>query len=369
MKKVLEVFGEPIISGGQEAFVNNVIENIDMKNLHIDLFSPYYCDNKLYKKNIESRGGKVFTAGLNFRPGSSRFNIKKPLIKVLKDRKYDIVHVHSGSISVLSIVAKIAKQNGVKTIIVHSHSPVERKTLKHRLVKLWFYRILTTCPTYYLACSLNAAQCKFPLKVLSKTKFIKNGIKLDKYKFNLEKRIKIREMLQLDEDDFLIGHVGRFSREKNHEFLLNVVEKLVIEGIKVKAILIGDGELKTQIEYLVREKKLNKYVIFTGNITNVDEYMQAMDCFVLPSLYEGMPFVGIEAQASGMPIIVSDGVSQELKITKSVQFEKLETDRWVRKIIEVQKLERVDNILELKKAGFDIIQTTDILRKIYLQNY
>lgn len=369
MRKVLEVFGEPIISGGQEAFVNNIIENMEMKNLHIDLFSPYYCGNKLYKKNIENRGGKVFTAGLDFKPGFSRFNIKRPLIKVLKSGKYDIVHVHSGSISVLSIVAKLAKQNGVKTIIVHSHSPAERKTLKHRLVKLWFYRILTIYPSHYLACSLNAAQCKFPSKVLSKTKFIKNGIELNKYKFNLEKRIKIREKLKLDKDDFLIGHVGRFSREKNHKFLIDVIEKLITEGIKVKVILIGDGELKGQIENLVREKKLDKYVIFTGNISNVDEYMQAMDCFVLPSLYEGMPFVGIEAQASGMPIIVSDGVSQELKITNSVQFEKLEIDRWVKTIKKVQKLERKDNILELKEAGFDINQTADILRKIYLENY
>lgn len=368
LKRVLEVFGEPIISGGQEAFVNNVIENINCEGLYIDLFTPYYCNNELYKKNIENIGGKVFTAGLDFKPGTSRFNIKKSLDKILKEGKYDVVHIHSGSISVLAIASELAKKNKIKTIIVHSHSPAEHETLKHMLVKIWFYRIMKKYPTYYFACSLNAALCKFPKKIaLNKTKFIKNGINLDKYKFDIEKRKKIRKYLKLNENDYLIGHVGRFSKEKNHKFLIEMVDNLVTLDSNIKLILIGDGELKKDIEERVKKRNLTKNVIFTGNIINVDEYMQAMDCFVLPSLYEGLPFVGVEAQAAGVPIIVSNGVSHELQLTNSVQFEDLEVDKWVEKIKKNKNIKRYDNILTLKKAGFDITQTASILRDIYLE--
>ena len=369
MKRILEVFGEPIISGGQEAFVNNVIENINWENLCIDLFTPYYCNNDLYRKNISDRGGKIYEANLDFKPGSSRFNIRKPLDEVLKHEKYDVVHVHSGSVSVLSIVSEVAKKNKVKIIIVHSHSPAEHETFKHMLVKIWFYRVMKMYPTYYFACSLNAALCKFPRKIaLDKTKFIKNGINLDKYKFDIEKRKKIRKYLKLNEKDYLIGHVGRFSKEKNHKFLIEIIDKLSMLDRNVKLLLVGDGELKKDIEEQVKKRNLIKNVIFTGNVANVDEYMQAMDCFVLPSLYEGLPFVGVEAQASGMPIIVSNGVSCELKLTNSVEYEELKVEKWIEKIRKSKNKRRCDNILELKKAGFDITETANILRKIYFEN-
>lgn len=367
MKRVLEVFGEPIISGGQEAFVNNVIESIDWDGLCIDLFTPYYCNNMLYKSNVERRGGKVFVAGLPFKPGSSRFNIEKPLKMILRDRKYDVVHVHSGSVSVLAIVAKVAKENKVGKIIVHSHSPAEHETLKHILVKMLFYRTLLKCPAYYLSCSLNAALCKFPKNIATKkTQFIQNGINLKKYNYNLEKRFKIRKELQIEDDVYLLGHVGRFSKEKNHTFLLIVMEKLIALGENARLVLIGDGELKKQIQNDVISMNLDKYIIFTGSVTNVDEYMQAMDCFLLPSLYEGLPFVGVEAQASGMPVIVSTGVSPELKLTNSVQYEVLDANKWVDRIKRSRYLSREDNISELRAAGFDIVQTANILRNIYM---
>lgn len=367
MRRVLEVFGEPIISGGQEAFVNNVVENINWKGLRIDLFTPYYCDNSLYRKNVEKRGGKVFASCLEFKPGSSRFNIRKPIERILKKEKYDVVHVHSGSVSVLAIVADVAKKNAIETIIIHSHSPAEHETVKHILVKTLFYKTLSTCPTYYLACSLNAAICKFPKNIaLYKTKFINNGINLEKYKFNIKQRKMMRNNLNLEASDYLIGHVGRFSKEKNHKFLIEIIDRLVALGVKAKLLLVGDGELKVEIEAQVKKKKLDKYVIFTGNVTNVNEYMQAMDCFALPSLYEGLPFVGIEAQAAGMPVIVSTGVSQELKLTDSIVYEELDVNTWVNRICTCHGMKRVDNIEQLKKMGFDIVQTANILRKLYL---
>lgn len=367
MIKVLEVFGEPIISGGQEAFVNNVVENIDWNDLTIDLFTPYYCDNDLYRCNVEKKGGKVYAVGLEFNPGKSRFNIEKALDIHLKNHHYDVVHVHSGSISVLALTAKIAKRNQINKVFVHSHSPIEHETLKHSLIKMCFSRDLKKYPTAYLACSMNAALCKYPNKIAkTKTIFIKNGINLEKYRFDVLVRNKIRKQLNIEDDEYVIGHVGRFSKEKNHLFLIDVFVRLLENKNKVRLLLVGDGELRNVVTQKVHTLGIDGDVIFTGNVTNVHEYMQAMDCFVLPSFYEGLPFVGVEAQAAGMPVIVSTGVSPELKLTDLIHYEELDIDKWVDAIKKWKILKRSDDISTLRNQGFDILQTVSMLRQMYI---
>lgn len=367
MRKILEVFGEPIINGGQETFVNNLIENINLSDMSIDLFTPYYCENKLYKMNVEDKGGQVFEAGLKFEPGKSRFNIKNSLISIFKNNHYDVVHIHSGSVSVIAIAAQIARMNCCDRVIVHSHSPSEHETLKHMLAKLYFYRALSKYPTDYLACSMNAALWKYPKYIaLKKTKIIKNGINLEKYKFDYEVRKKMRSKLSISMNEYLIGHVGRFSKEKNHLFLLNVFWGLLQKKYNVRLILLGNGKLQEDIKNKAKELGIENKVIFTGNVTNVNEYMQAFDVFVLPSLYEGLPFAGVEAQASGLPLIVSDGVSDELKITDSVEYIKLDEFEWIKAIEKKLNYHRYNNIEQLQKEGYDIIQTSEEIYDIYM---
>lgn len=366
MIRVLEVFGEPIISGGQEAFVNNVVESIDWSDLTIDLFTPYYCGNDLYRDNVEKKGGKVYVAGLDFNPGKSRFNIEKILDDHFKTHCYDVVHVHSGSVSVLALTAKIARNNHVKKVFVHSHSPIEHETLKHSLVKIYFSRDLKKYPTAYFACSMNAALCKYPKKIArEKTIFIKNGINLEKYKYDAAVRNKMRKQLHIEDNEYVIGHVGRFSKEKNHMFLIDVFKKLLDEKIKARLLLVGDGELKAEVIQKVHSLGISSNVLFTGNVTNVHEYMQVMDCFVLPSLYEGLPFVGVEAQAAGMPVIVSTGVSPELKLTDLIQYTELDVNKWAQTINKCKQIKRSCDISRLKDQGFDIVQTAELLRKEY----
>ena len=129
--KVLEVFGEPISSGGQESLVINIISHMNLENMQIDLLTPYYCDHTYYKSVIEELGGKVYEFGLPFEPGKSRFNINKEIDTFFKENKYDVVHVHSGSISVLCIIEYFAKKNGVKKVITHSHCAVEHINIKN----------------------------------------------------------------------------------------------------------------------------------------------------------------------------------------------------------------------------------------------
>lgn len=371
MLRILELFGEPILSGGQESFVMNVITHMDLTDLKIDLCTPYYCSNNYYKKEIENIGGNVYELKLDFAPGKSRKNIIKPLDIFLKKHNYDIVHIHSGSISILAYAAKVAKQNNVRKVIVHSHSSGEKETLKHKLVKLATYSKMINYPDEYLACSTLAAKWKFPQKIVeSKVKIIKNGIDLDKFQYNKDKNFEIRKLLGISENDKVIGHVGRFSYEKNHKFIIEIFEEIKKDFSNSKLLLIGDGELKPEIEDIVKRKNIQNYVIFTGNVSDVYDYMQVMDIFLFPSLFEGLGIVGIEAQAMGIPVIASEAVPKQLQLTENVEFISLENKNdWINtinKYINV-KDHKVDNSNIIKEQGYDICDTGKTIREIYLK--
>ena len=169
MKRVLEVFGEPISRGGQESYVMSALQNMKLSDLHIDLFTPYYCDNQLYVDYINSIGGHVSHAEMPFKVGGTRREVISCFDNYLqKNEKYDVVHIHSGSISVLAYYARVASKNGVEKVIVHSHSSGAKENIKHFLMKLYAAGIFKTYATDFCACSIEAARWKFPKSVLPK---------------------------------------------------------------------------------------------------------------------------------------------------------------------------------------------------------
>ncbi len=361
------MFGEPIDSGGQEVFVINLINNIDMTDLTVDVFTPYECLNDNYRRIIEAKGGQVFEGKVEFSPGSSRNNIIPPLNMVLNRNSYDAIHIHSGSTSVLALGAKIAKKRHIRKIIVHSHCAAEKETFRHWVVKKYFTPGLLMNPTDYFACSKVAAEWKFPNSVLKKTKLIKNGVDLDLFAPNQTLRESIRKKIGVSDDEFLIGHVGRFSYQKNHEQLINIFKEFKAESENdTKLLLIGSGELENEIKKLVERENLQNSVIFTGSISNVHEYLQAMDAFVLPSRFEGLPFVGVEAQAVGIPLLVSENVSEELKLTEGIKYLSLEKNQvWIEELKKIRIGERFYNHKDLRKAGYDVKYTAEEVRRYY----
>ncbi len=367
--KVLEIFGEPISNGGQESFVINVLKHINDDDIKIDLFTPYYCDNRTYKNIVEERGGKVFSLGLSFTPGNSRMNIKKPLKNFLKSNKYDVVHIHSGSISVLAIAAWVAHRCKVKKIIVHSHCAAERKNLKYRLAKFASLPLMRICPTDYCACSQVAGDWKFSRRIAkNKLVILKNGVDLLEFSYKSDVRAAMRRKLCLDENDLVIGHVGRFSYQKNHEYLLKVLSELKNNGINAKLVLIGSGELLNEVKEQALEADISDKIIFVGNVNNVADYMQAMDVFALPSRFEGLPIVGVEAQAAGLPCVFSEAVTEETKLTDEVKFLPIDDESvsaWAETILYLSKSERKDNVSVLKDKGFDINETVKRILEIY----
>lgn len=371
MKRVLEVFGEPISMGGQESYVMNALMHMDLTDLHIDLFTPYYCDNIGYKTFMNEHGGAVIQGGLPFVVGGTRKEIIPVFKAYLAENEYDIVHIHSGSISVLAYYAREAYMVGIKRVIVHSHSSGVKENIKHFLIKQYASHLFKRYVTDYFACSLDAAKWKYPKKLLSEVKILKNGIDVDQFKFNPDIRKKLRKEYHIADDILVLGHVGRFTYEKNQSFLIDVLAQC-FEKCKYKKfflVLIGDGALLENVKMKVEKLGLEKNVIFLGAKDNVYDYMQMFDIFLFPSLYEGLGIVGIEAQASGLPIIASKGIPRTMKITDNVSFIDLEhIELWCDEIDREAgyNLGRSTYASEVVKKGFGVYDTAEELRRIYI---
>lgn len=370
MKRVLEVFGEPVSNGGQESFVINVLRHMDMSDMSVDLLTPYYCDNEHYRKIVEELNGKIVALGVDFNPGKSRSNIKGVLTDYLKKNHYDVVHVHSGSISILVYVAQVAKKCGVEKVLVHSHCGVEKVTLKNIVLRTLTARSLKKNADVFCACSQVAGEAKFvPSVTNGNMTILKNGIDFQEFKLNDEIRNSIRKQYGLNAEDLVIGHVGRFSYQKNHEFLIDIFAELKKKAPSAKLMLIGSGELENDIKDKIKQKNLEDSVIMTGNVNNVNEHMQAMDVFLLPSRFEGLPIVGVEAQGAGLPVITSTNVSRELALTDGVKFISLHRtpEEWASVVYKAAKKGKKDYQNELQEAGYDINQTAQQIKSMYFE--
>ena len=363
--KVLEAFGEPIADGGQEAFVFIMMDKMDMTGLKIDCLTAYDCRSEKYRSLVERLGGSVYALNLPFAPGKSRGNIRKPFREFLKEHHFDVVHIHSGSISVLAVMAEEAGKAGVKKVIVHSHVNGENDNLKHK-----FLRFLASIPmsryvNIYCACSQKAADWKFEPRYAKKTHIIKNGIDTERFSYNPVKRTEMRKELGY-KDKFVIGHVGRFNYQKNHEFLIDVFDAVSQRDSSSRLLLVGAGEEMDKIRNLVKKKHQEECVTLTGSVTNVQDYLQAMDVFVLPSRFEGLGIAAIEAQCSGLPVIASDVVPRDATVA-DMKFLPLSAsaDQWADLILSYKNKERKDNGQKTKAAGFDAVHTAEIVRRMY----
>lgn len=370
MRRILEFTGEPIGTGGQEMFIVNMLRHIK-GDFCIDWLTPYDCTNSLYRSEIEGRGGEVSCFGLPFNPGGLRFNILMPLYKNLKRKKYDVIHIHSGSMLVLAGASLVARLAGVEKIIVHSHSTGFKKDLRYRLLKIFSSVFLSFCPTDYCACSKIAGEWKFPQRVVDQKMIIlKNGIDLKKFSPNVVKRNEIRKSLGVGNDVCLLGHVGRFSYVKNQDFLISIMCRLKKHcHSKWKLLLVGEGETLDKCIDLVKFNDLTNDIFFVGWKSNVFDYMQAMDMFLFPSRWEGLGMVAMEAQAVGVPVIASNKVPEEMKIVKDVFFLPIEDneEEWVNKIKEITEKKGTicNNVETMKSNGYDVEDAAIILQKLY----
>jgi len=355
--KILQINTVPFKRDGIVAVILNYAKNMNKSNLQIDFVAMNEMENDL-KKEFEAVG-KIHI--LKMRNKNPIAYILK-LSKIIRKEKYDVVHIHGNSCT-LAVDLFAAKIGGAKVRIAHSHNSRCKHTFFNKILRLPFNLFYT----HGLACSEMAGKWLFKNKPF---KILQNAIDLEKYKFKELKRNEFRDKYNIN-GKIAIAHIATLSNEKNHKFILDVLKKIVSKNGDYILFLIGDGELRNEIENKVKIFKLENNVVFTGSVQNVHELLNAMDLLVLPSLYEGLPVIAIEAQANGLPMLLSDNVSKECKITDLVEFLPLEAEKWVEKIFEKKISENriaiSNNAVEnLKNTGFDIKKEAMNLRNIYI---
>lgn len=357
--KILYINGGIMNRGGIESYMMNYFRNIDKELFHIDFLVHGY-EKGAYDDEILSLGGKIFQV-----PVKSKHPIlyKKELSKIFIEGKYDIVHSHIDAMS--CVVLKIAKDCGVKVRVAHSHNT---KHLTDNKAKYFLNEIarknITRYTTHCCACSNLAGKWLFGDH---KFKLIYNAIEIEKYIFNSTKRTEIRNSLNILPEDIVFGHVGRFDTQKNHEFLINVFSKIKSSVPNSKLLLVGDGWKIDIIKKMVGDLNLSNSVIFLGGVSNVEDIYNVMDCFVFPSLFEGLGIVLIEAQVNGLKSVVSEYVPKEVNVSDSIQFLPLCSETWLSEIEKISDYNRLDLKDKVKDNGYEINSATLKLENYYLE--
>lgn len=368
MLRVIEVFREPIANGGQESYLMNMYRNIDRTKVQLDFFTPFTVDNPALKAEIESMGGHVYSANHPFGVSNNKV-FKESLEQFLSTHHYPIVHLHSGSAYALMEGSRLAAKAGVPNILVHSHCG-GFKNLKYRIIKTISIPWMLRYPTKYLACSDLAAEWKFPAKIIRSKNYtvLKNAVDLDVFRYNPEWNHEIRQSLGIGEDTLVVGHVGRFSLQKSHAFLIDIFEQIHKLHPDSVLMLAGSGELEDEIRTKVHEKHLDDAVLFLGIRKDINKLMNAMNVFVLPSFFEGLPVVGVEAQCTGLRVVTSTAVARELPIENMALYIPLEDspETWAKKILEFAKYERHDTSEQIRKAGYEVKEAARKFQDLYL---
>lgn len=362
--RVLHVIGI-MNRGGAETMIMNLYRNIDRTKVQFD-FVENSADPAVFDDEILSLGGKIYRCP--HYNGKNHFVYTrwwKSFFEVHK-HKYAIVHGHLGSTA--AIYLAIAKKYGIYTI-AHSHNINMMRSLGDVAYGVFSYPTRFIADRFF-ACSREAGISRYGKTVGSdetRCVVLRNAIDSDRFAFNAESRQKIRRKLNLSDNQIVVGNISRFSEQKNHNFLLDVFAQIHNMESSAVLLLVGDGDLRPQIESKIDSLHLKDSVILTGVQSNTWDYYQVMDVFLMPSHYEGLPVSLVEAQTSGLPCCVSTAVPKESAITELVQFRSLEdsAEQWAEWAFERAKFSRQDMREVICQAGYDISTTSKWLEDFY----
>lgn len=343
--------------GGLETMIMNYYRNIDRNKVQFD-FLVHRQEEADYDKEIVALGGKIYHMPMLNPFSKSYFNA---LDSFFKEHKYDIVHCHLDCMSAYPL--KIAQKNGVRVRIAHSHNKSQDKNLKYP-IKLYSKRLIPKYATHLLSCGKEAGDWMFNGKPYT---ILNNAIDAQSYRFDKQIREEMREQLGFNQEDFVIGHVGRFNPQKNHNFIIDVFNFVHKKNTAAKLVLVGTGDGQKAIKEKVESLALSDSVLFLGNRTDVNKILQAMDVFLFPSLYEGLPLSIIEAQAAGLPCVISDNVPPECIVTDLIEAASLDDAlaKWEIVITSQKSVKRKATYELIKKSGFDVKSNVLVLEKMY----
>lgn len=366
--RVAQIIGV-VNAGGVEACIMNYYKNIDRSKIQFDFF----VENTgpiIDKEIIESLGGKVVII-----PSYKKvFKYMKTLKKLFIDGKYDIVHSNMNALSVFTLRA--AKQAGIKIRIAHSHSTSNPKEILRSMIKNVLKLFSKKYATHYFACSELAGRWLFGNKAYEAGKvfLINNGVFIETFRYDETLRETMRQSLHIENNQFVLGNIGRLCAQKNQVFLIEIFKEVLKINTNSTLLLVGEGSLKDKLRKKINNLNLENKVIFVGANNNVHMLYDAMDCFVFPSLYEGLGMTLIEAQISGLDCFASLNVPQIAKVNDNVEFLSLDLSakEWAKQISQCFEKENRDGFdrkkisISFNSKMYDITAQSLELYRLYI---
>ncbi len=361
LTRILFVYGDILARGGMEAYMMNYFRHINGEQIRID-FALQRADGaesvEEYEREIIASGGNVY-----YLPKFGKHPLKyySELSALMRENGYQIVHSHCDAMNYR--VLKIASKCGIKVRISHSHNTehIVHNELKRKYYE-WCKKRINRYATNLWACSEAAGRWMYGENAFD---VIPNAIDVDKYGYREEDRKVKREELGFKTTDIVCGMVGRFDVQKNHLFIIDAFKKVKNKNIKV--LLIGEGDLKEEIETIVRQYQLSSEVIFAGSVNDMGPYYSSMDRLIMPSLFEGFPVSLVEAQANGLVCYVSDSVTRETAITRLVHYVPLETEAWVDVLENGETGHKKNFAAEVNERGYGIVDSARKVAKRYME--
>lgn len=346
-------------AGGVESCIMNYYKHIDKSKVQFDFLVENTCPI-IDKELIESYGGKIIII-----PSYKKLlTYIRVLKKIFIKGNYDIVHSNMNTLNVFTL--KAAKKAGIKVRIAHSHSTSNKKEWKRNIIKNILRLFSKKYATHYFACSEHAGRWLFGNKTYDKgaVVIINNAIELDRFYFNQDNRDSIRNIYNIN-DKYVIGHVGRFTSQKNHSFLIDVFNEIQKKHDDSILFLVGDGPLLEKIKNKVKSFGIQDKVIFAGIHSDIEKYYSAMDLFLFPSIYEGLGMTFIEAQINGLKAYTSNYVPREAFIGEQSRSIELEVNKWVNQINDFGSYKR--NVQGSVFSSYDIEKASKYLLELYFE--
>ncbi len=356
MRLLVTGFTENI--GGVETFIMNYYRNFSKTDEAICIDLLGYTEHPAFEQEIRNAGGEIYAI-----PSPSKRHSYKQLCDFLKENAYRYDAIWCNKCELYNIdFLRAAKKYGIKKRIIHSHNSSNMYSGIRRIVVGILHNInklrIEKYATDFWACSDYAAKWLFPKSVLENKEvhYIPNAIDVEKFRYNEELREKYRNDMGIS-NNFVIGSVGRLTYQKNSEFILDIFEKVHSMEKNAVLLMVGIGDLEAQIREKASKMACADAIYFLGKRNDIPQLMQAMDCFLLPSRFEGLPVVAVEAQGAGLPVIAaSDGITKQTKLIDSFSFLSLQDgiDEWAQAVLREGKKERKDTSDVILEKGFDI---------------
>lgn len=351
--------------GGAETMVMNYYRNIDRNKIQFD-FLVHRDEEGAYEKEILELGGRIYRMPAIYPKNFSLY--KKKIKKFFKEHtEYKIIHSHMSELGYFAF--KEAKQQNIPVRICHAHNAPHDFDLK-MIVRNYFKHAMMPYITHMFTCGKEAGDWLFGKRNSSNVIMLNNAVNAKKFMYDFELSKKLKKDMNL-ENKFIIGHIGRFNKQKNHIFLIDIFNEIQKLDKSARLILVGMGEEENRIRNKVKLLKLEEKVNFLGVRSDISELMQVFDVFLFPSLYEGLPVTLIEAQAAGLPCVISDIITDQCIITNMV--EKVSLDKsaiqWAEELVEFKNFAKRKKTFDLIiKNKFDIKENALWLTDFYLKS-